>query len=189
MQCSSGASSVACLLLGGGSVAALASDWTERHRPRLASSLLLPGGMSSSADSEARAAFRAMLSAERAGYKLAVALVSTLVSYLVGTAELSDVSELDMSTLLTTAADAWAATHEGEDLPIACIARDVQSTRCSCTSRLGMTWTLSQSAKVRWKVNDHTALSCIMTGLARILHLVHGGNPCPSVRALVVVLS
>ena len=44
-------------------------------------------------------------------------LVSTLVSYLVGTAELSDVSELDMSTLLATAADAWAATHEGEDLP------------------------------------------------------------------------
>ena len=50
--------------------------------------------MASSADSEVRAAFRAMLSAERAGYKLAVALVSTLVSYLVGTAELSDVSEL-----------------------------------------------------------------------------------------------
>ena len=71
----------------------------------------------STADSEVRAAFRAMLSAERAGYKLAVALVSTLVSYLVGTAELSDVSELDMSTLLTTAAEAWAATHEGEDLP------------------------------------------------------------------------
>ena len=71
----------------------------------------------SSADSEVRAAFRAMLSAERAGYKLAVALVSTLVSYLVGTAELSDVSELDMSNLLTTAADAWKATHEGEALP------------------------------------------------------------------------
>ena len=71
--------------------------------------------MSSSADSEARAAFRAMLSAERAGYKLSVALVSTLVSYLVGTAELSDVSELDMSTLLTTATEAWAATHEGAD--------------------------------------------------------------------------
>ena len=36
--------------------------------------LLLPGGMSTStADSEVRAAFRAMLSAERAGYKLAVA--------------------------------------------------------------------------------------------------------------------
>ena len=35
----------------------------------------------STADSEVRAAFRAMLSAERAGYKLAVALVSTLVSY------------------------------------------------------------------------------------------------------------
>ena len=71
----------------------------------------------SSADSEVRAAFRAMLSAERAGYKLAVALVSTLVSYLVGTAELSDVSELDMSTLLTTATDAWKATHDGADLP------------------------------------------------------------------------
>ena len=108
----------ACLLLGGASVAVPASDWTERHRSRIAASLLLPGGMSTStADSEVRAAFRAMLSAERAGYKLAVALVSTLVSYLVGTAELSDVSELDMSTLLTTAADAWAATHEGEDLP------------------------------------------------------------------------
>ena len=73
--------------------------------------------MSSSADSEARAAFRAMLSAERAGYKLSVALVSTLVSYLVGTAELSDVSELDMSTLLTTATEAWAAPHEGAELP------------------------------------------------------------------------
>ena len=71
----------------------------------------------SSGDSEARAAFRAMLSAERAGYKLSVALVSTLVSYLVGTAELSDVSELDMSNLLTTAADAWKSTHEGEALP------------------------------------------------------------------------
>ena len=71
----------------------------------------------STADSEVRAAFRAMLSAERAGYKLAVALVSTLVPYLVGTAELSDVSELDMSTLLTTAAEAWAATHEGAELP------------------------------------------------------------------------
>ena len=66
----------------------------------------------SSGDSEARAAFRAMLSAERAGYKLSVALVSTLVSYLVGTAELSDVSELDMSPLLTTATDAWKATHD-----------------------------------------------------------------------------
>ena len=40
----------------------------------------------STADGEVRAVFRAMLSAERAGYKLAVALVSTLVSYLVGTA-------------------------------------------------------------------------------------------------------
>ena len=102
----------ACLLLGGASVAVPASDWTERHRSRIAASLLLPGGMSTStstADSEVRAAFRAMLSAERAGYKLAVALVSTLVSYLVGTAELSDVSELDMSTLLTTAADAKQA--------------------------------------------------------------------------------
>ena len=59
-------------------------------------------------DDEIRAAFRTMLSAERAGYKLAVTLVSTLVSYLVGTAELSDVSELDMSTLLTTADEAWA---------------------------------------------------------------------------------
>ena len=101
----------ACLLLGGASVAVPASDWTERHRSRIAASLLLPGGMSTStADIEVRAAFRAMLSAERAGYKLAVALVSTLVSYLVGTAELSDVSELDMSTLLTTAADAWKAS-------------------------------------------------------------------------------
>ena len=36
--CSSGVSSVAFLLLGGASVAALASDWTERHRPRIASS-------------------------------------------------------------------------------------------------------------------------------------------------------
>ena len=81
--------------LGGASVAVPASDWTERHRSSIAASLLLPGGMSTStstADSEVRAAFRAMLSAERAGYKLAVALVSTLVSYLVGTAELSDVS-------------------------------------------------------------------------------------------------
>ena len=33
-----------------------------------------------------RAAFRTMLSAERAGYKLAMTLVSTLVSYLVGLA-------------------------------------------------------------------------------------------------------
>ena len=36
--CSSGVSSVAFLLLGGASVAALASDWTERHRSRIASS-------------------------------------------------------------------------------------------------------------------------------------------------------
>ena len=71
-----------------------------------------------SGDGEARAAFRALLSTERAGYKLASALVSTLVSYLVGTAKLSDVSELDMSILLTTAEEAWAATHEGEELPI-----------------------------------------------------------------------
>ena len=34
----------------------------------------------SSADSEVRAAFRAMLSAERAGYKLSVVLVSTLLA-------------------------------------------------------------------------------------------------------------
>ena len=40
--CSSGVSSVACLLLGGASVAALASDWTERHRPRIASSCCCP---------------------------------------------------------------------------------------------------------------------------------------------------
>ncbi len=33
-----------------------------------------------------------MLSAERAGYKLVTALVSTLVSYLVGTVELNDTS-------------------------------------------------------------------------------------------------
>ena len=45
------------------------------------------------ADSEVRAAFRTLLAAERAGYKLATALVSTLVSHLVGTVELSDVSE------------------------------------------------------------------------------------------------
>ena len=64
--------------------------------PRIASSVfaLSRGGMSG--DGEARAAFRALLSTERAGYKLASALVSTLVSYLVGTAKLSDVSELDM---------------------------------------------------------------------------------------------
>ena len=69
--------------------------------PRIASSVfaLSLGGMSG--DGEARAAFRALLSTERAGYKLASALVSTLVSYLVGTAKLSDVSELDMSILLT----------------------------------------------------------------------------------------
>ena len=80
--------------------------------PRIASSVfaLSLGGMSD--DSEVRAAFRALLSTERAGYKLASALVSTLVSYLVGTAELSDVSELDMATLLTTAEEAWASTHE-----------------------------------------------------------------------------
>ena len=36
--CSSGVSSVAFLLLGGASVAALASDWTERHRSRIAAS-------------------------------------------------------------------------------------------------------------------------------------------------------
>ena len=44
------------------------------------------------ADTEVRAAFRALLTAERAGYKLATALVSTLVTYLVGSVELSDVS-------------------------------------------------------------------------------------------------
>ena len=72
---------------GGASVAAPASDcdWTERHRSRIASScLLLPGGMSD--EDGVRAAFRTMLSAERAGYKLAMTLVSTLVSYLVGLA-------------------------------------------------------------------------------------------------------
>ena len=85
--------------------------------PRIASSVfaLSLGGMSD--DSEVRASFRALLSAERASYKLAGALVSTLVSYLVGTAELSDVSELDMSILLTTAEEAWASTHEDEELP------------------------------------------------------------------------
>ena len=69
------------------------------------------------ADTEVRAAFRALLTAERAGYKLATALVSTLVTYLVGSVELSDVSELDLSDLLTTAEEAWAATHDGEELP------------------------------------------------------------------------
>ena len=89
--------------------------------PRIALSVfaLSPGGMTTAtADTEVRAAFRAHFSAERAGHKLATALVSTLVSYLVGTAELSDVSELDMTTLLTTAEEAWASTHEGEELPI-----------------------------------------------------------------------
>ena len=70
------------------------------------------------ADAEVRAAFRSLLVAERAGYKLATALVSILVSYLVGTVELNDVSELDLSELLTTAEEAWASTHEGEELPI-----------------------------------------------------------------------
>ena len=70
------------------------------------------------ADTEVRAAFRALLTTERAGYKLATALVSTLVTYLVGSVELSDVSELDFSELLTTAEEAWAATHDGEELPI-----------------------------------------------------------------------
>ena len=75
----------ACLLLGGASVAVPASDWTERHRSRIASSCSLsPGGMSD--ENGVRAAFRTMLSAERAGYKLAMTLVSTLVSYLVGLA-------------------------------------------------------------------------------------------------------
>ena len=72
----------------------------------------------SDADSEVRAAFRALLTAERAGYKLATALVSTLVTYLVGSVELSDVSELEISELLTTAEEAWASTHDGEELPI-----------------------------------------------------------------------
>ena len=58
-----------------------------------------------------------VLGAERAGYKLAMTLVSTLVSYLVGTVELNDVSELDLTELLTTAEEAWASTHEGEELP------------------------------------------------------------------------
>ena len=62
-------------------------------------------------DAEVRAPFRALLSAERAGYKLATALVSTLVSYLVGTVELSDVAELDIQELLTTAEEAWASMH------------------------------------------------------------------------------
>ena len=69
------------------------------------------------ADTEVRAAFRALLTAERAGYKLATALVSNLVTYLVVSVELSDVSELDFSDLLTTAEEAWASTHEGEELP------------------------------------------------------------------------
>ena len=69
-------------------------------------------------DAEVRAAFRTLLSAERAGYKLATALVSTLVSYLVGTVELSDVAELDIQELLTTAEEAWASTHDGDELPI-----------------------------------------------------------------------
>ena len=68
-------------------------------------------------DAEVRAAFRSLLSAERAGYKLATALVSTLVSYLVGTVELSDVAELDIQELLTTAEEAWASTHDGDELP------------------------------------------------------------------------
>ena len=66
------------------------------------------------ADTELRAAFRALLTAERAGYKLSTALVSTLVTYLVGSVELSDVSELEISELLTTAEEAWASTHDGE---------------------------------------------------------------------------
>ena len=63
-------------------------------------------GGTSDDDAEVRAAFRAMLSAERAGYKLVIALVSTLVSYLVGTVELNDtsvrsaVSELDLVMLM-----------------------------------------------------------------------------------------
>ena len=69
------------------------------------------------ADTEVRAAFRALLTAERAGYKLATALVSTLVTYLVVSVELSDISELDFSDLLTTAEEAWASTHEGAELP------------------------------------------------------------------------
>ena len=39
------------------------------------------------------------------------------MTYLVGSVELSDVSELDLSDLLTTAEEAWAATHDGEELP------------------------------------------------------------------------
>ena len=65
------------------------------------------------ADTEVRAAFRALLTTERAGYKLATALVSTLVTYLVGSVELSDVSELDFSELLTTAEEAWAPPQVG----------------------------------------------------------------------------
>ena len=80
-----------------------------------------------------------MLSAERAGYKLAVALVSTLVSYLVGTAELSDVSELDMSTLLTTAAEAWAATHEGSPR-LCCVPSHPPGGRVLSGARLSVTW-------------------------------------------------
>ena len=57
---------------------------TDRASPVF---LFLPGGMSD--DGEVCAAFCSMLSAERAGYALAVALVSTLGSYLVGIAELN----------------------------------------------------------------------------------------------------
>ena len=47
----------------------------------------------------------------------ATALVSTLVSYLVDTCELSDVSELEMSNLLTSVQEAWESSHDGSELP------------------------------------------------------------------------
>ena len=57
-----------------------------------------------------------MLSAERAGYKLVTALVSTLVSYLVGTVELNDTSVRSPSCSWTSKTKSVPALYHGTSI-------------------------------------------------------------------------
>jgi hypothetical protein len=64
-----------------------------------------------------RADLRALIGAERAGFKLTSVLVETMVAYLVLHEKISTVSDVSIDDLSTVGISAWPAVHEGAELP------------------------------------------------------------------------
>ena len=79
--------------------------------------LLLGGPMPADEDTSVKEALLEMLAVERNGVKLNPNLVIMVVGYLVDVVLIKDVSEVDISMVMTVVEDAWADANEGANLP------------------------------------------------------------------------